>query len=826
MTRLAFALLVIIGAEHAQAEDYTFDASQLDGSAKNSDMALFNQGLQQPGTYSVDIVLNGETVDSGEVRFKLEKNAAGKPWLAPCLSVTQLARYGVKTDDYPALAANGGSADCANILAIPQAKALLDLNTQQLLLSIPQVALRPKPKGIAPRESWDDGITAFLLNYNASNIHTEYRSAAHSEENSWLQLQPGLNLGAWRIRNATSWQQSSDRPGHWQSSYIYASRGLYDLQSRLTLGQSNSSSEIFSGVPFTGVMLGSDDSMVPYNLRQFAPVVRGIARTQARVEVKQGGYVIYNQTIAPGPFALNDLAVNAGGGDLNVTVWETDGSPQTFTVAYQTPAIALHQGYFKYNLMAGRYRPTDPTAAKAPVVQATLMYGLPWNLTAYGGVQNAQHYNALSLGIGLSLGYWGSLSVDDTRARSQRQGKDWQQGSNWRIRYSNQLNATGSSFSLASSQYASSGYSTLSSVLDSYHRAGNGDAGANSNIRSSTDIALSQTLGEYGNLSLNASRTQWRGRSGHDDSWGLSYSTIIQGVSLTLNWSQSKACGREGESSRQQITSIGLSMPLSRWLGGNMNASWQMTSPSQGGESQTAGLSGQTFDRQLTWNVQQRYQAGSQPQERNNSTLQATWNGAYGQLGANYSYSQTSRQTGVNLAGGMIIHRHGVTFSQPLSDTVALVEAPGAAGVALYSWPGVKTDYRGYTTASGIGAYQENEVSLDPTQLPDNAEVLQTDKKVVPTQGAVVEARYKTRIGARALVQLTGAAIPFGAAVTVEDQPGGAGLIDDKGQAYLTGLPASGRLTVKWGDQQCHMDYQLPHRKGPGGLYQLSGVCR
>lgn len=284
-------------------------------------------------------------------------------------------------------------------------------------------------------------------------------------------------------------------------------------------------------------MLGSDGTMVPYNLRQFAPVVRGIARTQARVEVKQGGYVIYNQTVAPGPFVLNDLAVNAGGGDLKVTLWETDGSPQTFTVAYQAPAIALYQGYFRYNLMAGRYRPVDPTTAKTPVVQTTLMYGLPWNLTVYGGVQNAQYYNALSLGMGISLGHWGSLSVDDTRERSQRQGDEWQQGSNWRIRYSNQFNATGSLFSLASPQYVSSGYNTMANVLDNYRRGESRHGEASSSMRSSTDIELSQPLGEYGSLSLNASQTQWRGRPGHDNAWGLSYGTIVHGVSLTLNCS-------------------------------------------------------------------------------------------------------------------------------------------------------------------------------------------------------------------------------------------------------------------------------------------------
>lgn len=484
MTRLTLALLLMMSTEDMRAEEYTFDALQLDGAARNSDISLFNQGLQQPGTYNVDVVLNNEVIDNGDINFQLKKDVAGKRWLAPCVSVAQLARYGIKTDDYPALASNSDIDGCANILAIPHSKVLLDLSNQRLLLSVPQIALRPKPKGIAPLESWDDGIKAFLLNYNASHTHTEYHAGTtYRFENNWLQLQPGLNLGAWRIRNAINWQQSNHESGRWQSSYVYATRGLYNLQSRLTLGQSSTNSEIFPSVPFTGVMLGSDESMVPYNLRQFAPIVRGIARTQARVEVKQDGYVIYNQVVAPGPFALNDLAVNASGGDLKVTVWETDGSPQTFTVTYQTPAIAVHQGYFKYNLMVGRYRPPHWGYTKEPILQGTLIYGLPWNLTAYGGVQNARHYEALSLGMGLSLGRWGSLSVDNTYARSQRQREKWQQGSNWRIRYSNQFDATGSSLSFTHSQYASSGYNPLADVLDSYRGNRNWHGGANRGMR-------------------------------------------------------------------------------------------------------------------------------------------------------------------------------------------------------------------------------------------------------------------------------------------------------------------------------------------------------
>ncbi|EDT2620148.1 fimbria/pilus outer membrane usher protein [Salmonella enterica subsp. enterica] len=66
---------------------------------------------------------------------------------------------------------------------------------------------------------------------------------------------------------------------------------------------------------------------------------------------------------------------------------------------------------------------------------------------------------------------------------------------------------------------------------------------------------------------------------------------------------------------------------------------------------------------------------------------------------------------------GIVIHHHGVTLVQPLQGSVALVEAPGASGVPVGGWPGVKTDFRGDTTVGNLNVYQENTVSLDPSRL-------------------------------------------------------------------------------------------------------------
>lgn len=73
-------LLFIAGVVHcANAHAYTFDASMLGDAAKGVDMSLFNQGVQQPGTYRVDVMVNGKRVDTRDVVFKLEKDGQGTP---------------------------------------------------------------------------------------------------------------------------------------------------------------------------------------------------------------------------------------------------------------------------------------------------------------------------------------------------------------------------------------------------------------------------------------------------------------------------------------------------------------------------------------------------------------------------------------------------------------------------------------------------------------------------------------------------------------------------------------------------------------------------
>lgn len=844
-SRLALAIggVLLIGA-NAQAANYTFDTKQLGVAGQGVDVSLFEQGGQLPGTYLVDIVVNGNQVDSRDVVFSLVKDADGKQTLQPCLSVDALSNYGVRVEDYPALGASG--AQCARLAAIPQAHTDFRFNNQQLLVSVPQVAMRPKLVGIAPQSRWDDGMPALLLNYRANANRSEYRgNYANDNSNSqYVQLDPGLNLGAWRLRNSTTWQKNGHASSKWQTVYTYAERGLNDWKSRLTLGERYTPSEVFDSVPFRGVMLATDDNMVPYNQRAYAPVIRGIARTQARVEVKQNGYTVYSNTVAPGPFALTDLTATGGGGDLEVTVYETDGKPQVFSVPYNTPAISLREGYLKYSVMGGTYRSSQSAVHKSGMGQATLMYGLPWNLTGYAGLQEAQHYQAGTLGMGVSLGEWGSVSVDGTWSHGQRKSYDMENGGRWRVRYSKMVPETNTSLSVTNA-HSSQKYNTLSEVLDSY-RSDEGWLylpGSNgvyyyytdgNRSKNRTSMTLSQSMGTWGNLNLNGTREEYWNHPGHNDSYGISYGFGIQGASISLGWTKSKIVDMDGARRNDRVTSLMVSVPLDRWLSSSsaesnsINATYQLTSPSRGGNTQEAGLNGDAFSRRLHWDVRQRYRSGDGGGDHNESALNLNWDGAYGQVGANYSYSRSSRQMGGSLAGGVVVHPHGVTLGQTLGSTVALIEAPGASNVPVGGWPGVSTDFRGYATLGYMSPYQENTVSLDPASLPANAEITQTDSRVVPTSGAVVAAKFATRVGGRALMTLTqpdGHPVPFGALAMLAGQNVGAGVVGEGGQVYLTGLPDEGVLNVQWAGQQCSVSYRLPADKGVAGVYTMTGQC-
>ncbi|MCK6872375.1 fimbria/pilus outer membrane usher protein [Enterobacter roggenkampii] len=828
---IAFALAGSM--QNAMARDYfNPDLVELDNpqNGGKADLAAFEAGSQAPGTYHVDVILDNELVDTRDIEFKTSGAPNDEGKLEPCLTVEQLKEWGVKTELFPALAVDNER--CANLHAIPSGSTEFQFGAQRLLISIPQAAISRQARGYVPPEQWDDGITAALLNYSLSGANNRSRNGSSDTSNTqYANLRPGINIGPWRLRNYTTWSRDEDGKDKWDSVYTYAQRAIVPLKAQMTLGDSTAPADVFDSMPFRGAQLASDDDMQPDSLKGYAPVVRGIARTNAQVIVRQNGYEIYQTYVAPGAFEITDMYPTGGAGDLQVTIKEADGSIQQFTVPFASLPVLQREGRFKYAVTGGQYRSYNSSVDKTPFAQITGIYGLPYGLTAYGGGQTSSHYQSVAAGMGKNMGDLGAVSVDVIQAWSTPQNLPSDSGQSWRARYSKNFVETGTNFAIAGYRYSTKGFYGMQEVLDSY-----GDNGVMQNRRRNRmELTMNQSLGgSLGSIMVSAVREDYWNSGRAMESWSLGYNNFWNGISYGLTYTSTRngtpgTYGNPTSYDKDRMVAFNISVPLDKFLPQTW-ANYSVNNSKNSGTTHTVGINGTALENNaLNWNVQQGYGSNNVGYSGN---VNGDYKGTYGEVTAGYSYDQNSERLNYGIQGGVIAHADGVTLSQPLGETNVLVKVPGAKGLTVRNQTGAKTDYRGYTTVNNVNVYRKNDIVIDPESMSDDVELDLTTRTVVPTRGAIVRAEYTANVGQRALFTLlrgNGQPIPFGAIVSVGGIKNSGFIVGDNGQVYLTGLGENVDLIAQWGegsDKQCKASYVLKPSDVKNNIAVVSTVCR
>ncbi|MCG7365052.1 fimbrial biogenesis outer membrane usher protein [Pantoea sp. ACRSH] len=776
--------------------------------AKSIDLSRFERGEQLPGTYRVQIWLNHEYVRTDNISF-VAINGLG---LAPELNRTILAQLGVRVSAFSKLAELPDSTIITNPGDfIPDAKASLDFDRQRLDISIPQSALENHARGQVDPARWDQGISALLLNYSF-NGSRNWTKQGGTDDQFYLNLQSGVNLGPWRLRNYSTAIKSGGKHNVSSVSTVL-SRDIQFLKGQFQVGESSTPGEIFDSFLFRGMQFYSDDTMLPESMRGFAPIIRGIARTNAMVTVKQNGYTVYQTYVAPGSFAIRDLYPTSSSGDLEVTVKEADGSEQRFVQPFSAVPVMLREGRLKYALSGGEYRTSKKGAQTPTFGMGTLAYGVSSRLTLYAGALGAENYLSGVVGAGVSFGELGSISADATLAESKLQdGKTTrQQGQSYRLQYSKTVTTTDTTVTLASYRYSTQGFYTFQEVNDY--------SSQRYNKRSRLQLNLSQSLSSWGSFYISAYQQDYWRRTGYERSISTGINTSISDISYSLGYTYSETPGYE---KKDQILAFSMQVPLSKWLPQSW-VSYSVNAQKNGPETHQVGLSGTALaDNNLSYSLQQGY-ASSGGEAR--SSVSGTYKGGYGTLSAGYNAGRDNRQFNFGLQGGVIAHKHGVTFSQPLGDTVALVEAPGASGLKVRNNPGVKTDWRGYAVVPYVSAYQENAVGIDTRSLGTETDIAESVVTVVPTRGAVVRASYKVATGYRALVKLlfNHKPVPFGAMVRVKNSDL-MSIVGNEGEVFLSGLNSSDAISVSWGQTSCQAKITFSPR--PDVIQHATATCR
>lgn len=788
LSALAFAISTASGVVYA--DDY-FNLSVLETETPLENTGaveayLRHNGLS-PGQYLTSIVWNEDRLDKRNLTYLLSKDNSA---LIPQFTKAELAELGVKVDAVAALQPLDDNAPVGDISEyIPGARYDFSPDTQVLQLRIPQQFRNTRLSGETNPANWDDGIPAIWSSYYFSGSHQQ--TDADSSRANWASLDSGVNIGPWRFRNTSNWGSDTG----WQSINTTLERDVKRLRSQFRAGQTSTNGELFDSVQMTGVTLETDTAMSPSGLQGFAPVVRGIANSDAKVTVKQNGYTIYQTNVSAGPFELRDLSQVTAGADLEVTVEEADGTQRSFIQASSSVPIMQREGALKYSVSAGKYR--DVNHGEEPAFgQATLIYGLPFGTTVYGGVLGASMYRAGLIGVGADLHRLGSFSLDLTQAQTafaDTRGKAT--GQSWRAQYAKDFPATDTTLTLASYRYSTSGFYTFQEALDQRNGGYDGNdmySYRNAyNRRSRLQLNVSQSLNGWGSVYANAWQQNYWGMSGRERSVSLGYSSSWHGANWSVNYSLTKTPSTRDD--RQ--FSLSLNIPLSRFLP-EAWATYNLTSSKTGTATHQVGINGSLLeDNNLTYNLQQNY---TRDNVGNGAYLSSRYRASMGDFSTSYSYQKNSKQWGYSAQGSVVGHSHGVTLGRSVQDAFAVVHITDGDNVKVESAQGIYTDAWGNAIVPTLTPYRRNTVTVN-THGRDDIDIQDAAVDTIPTRGAVVAADFSARAGKRALLTLTHhhGVVPFGAVLSME---GMTAIVGEGGEVYVTGLKGTQAFTVQWGD--------------------------
>lgn len=804
------------------SDEVEFNDQFLFDTGSHIDVSRFSTGNPiPPGTYKTQVILNNSSRLLTDVTF----NDTNSPQAVPCFTGKVLAQLGVKTDKLDLT-----SEACVDISTqFPQSGWSYDLGTQELTLTMPQIYVQKNSGGYVDPSLWDDGIPAAMFSYDLNGWHSE--NNGETSESAYAGLKYGANLGAWHLRAKGNLNWDDNNGSDYTSQDIYLQRDVTSLRSQLLVGDSFTRGDTFDAFSIRGIRLYNDDRMLPGGVSTYAPVIRGVAKSNAKVTVTQSGNKIYETTVPPGPFEINDLSTTGYGSNLDVKIEEADGSIRTFSIPYSSVAQMLRPGYARWDIGAGKLN-DDGLIDTPKVGYLTGYYGLNNTFTGYAGLQYMDlGYTAGLLGVAMNTSA-GALAFDVTHSRTAIDGLESLVGQSYRLTWSKLIEESQTSFNIAAYRFSTEKYlslrdaATLNDNISHHRTLQKGDSADDEfmhfqRMKNQFQVNISQpvTFGgtSSGSLYINGSWQDYWNDSSSTSQYSMGYNDSF----LWANYSISVQRSYNEYGEKDDSIYFNLNIPLENLFGRNkrplgfstLNMSVNSNMKSDSNISTSAN--GNTDDSRFSYSVNT-----STNRSDGNTINQVGGYGSYnspvGPLSLSASVSDDkSRQYSANYSGGMVLHSGGITLAPGSigdSDTLALVHASGAKGAKLVSGDGRINGF-GYALQPYLSAYHQNTVGLNIDTMESDVEVKNTSTMVVPRSGAIVKVNFETNEGRSLLIELQrtdNGFIPLGADVQNE-QGQSVGTVGQAGMAYVRGISNSSQLRVIWGagkEGRCTVHYQ------------------
>jgi outer membrane usher protein len=559
-----------------------------------------------------------------------------------------------------------------------------------------------------------------------------------------------------------------------------------DTLTHLTIGDTINIVPSFGRpVRLGGIEYASDFSLRPDLDTRPLPAFFGQSAVPATVDVFSGAARVYQQSVAPGPFEINNLPVISGEGTATIVTRDVLGRETTQTLSFYTGDELLAPGLQSYAVDLGFLRTRyglDNLGYDAPLASLSYRRGISDTLTLQSHGEVAPGLGLMSGGGDVALGSLGIIGGDVAFSGGDHGGG---------LLLSLNANARTGPFNLfASGQSASSGYRDLASI----------DAGGFAPPRQRFQVGMAIGLVPYGTLGL---------------SWiGSKYAGVAANAYLSASWTTSFPSGMFiaatalQDLGRQQFSAqISIGIPI----GGRGLAS--VSAANDNGKLSGLGLYDSPADPDggFGYRLLGGYQQGGRGE------ADATYVGHNFGADGGISVQGDAPAIRADLNGALIAMNGSVFATHDPGGAFALVET-GDSHVRIYRenrLQGVSDD-DGRALLVGLTPYVPNHISIDPRDFSFDTLVEKTDQLVAPRNGAGTLVDFTPSSYHSLVAQMTRGVdlpTPLGATVMLDGQSEPM-LVGHGGEIFIPHFDKPVGADVDLGASRCRIYITPGERKG------------
>ncbi|WP_202743780.1 fimbria/pilus outer membrane usher protein [Acinetobacter calcoaceticus] len=711
---------------------YSFDARSLFG-RQNQDVDLDyvkqTNGVAV-GEYSLNTSINNERA-LGQLNLKFDHLDASSTAVL-CIDEQLLQRLDLRQEILEKLQKK----DCLLIKDLSP-DAYYDLNMADLTLnfSLPLTIINQRPRGYIAPESFDKGVTSAFVGYDF-NRYSSKSEGRDETTNNYLSLRGGLNLGRFNYRHAGSFQSNGEDLTSYRSYLNTISTDVLPLNARVTGGDFSTQTYGVESASIRGLQLASDLSMLPSSQRSYAPLIRGVANTNALVSVFQNGNKIYERTVPAGDFEFNDLTAG-NSGDLTVQITENGGEKRSFIVPMQGNMNLIRVGQLNYSVASGRYQLGDKLT-DTYVGQLSGEYGLSNYLSLYSGANITKEFQNYLLGLGHS-NRLGGFRFDLEHSRASLAERD-QMGQKYKLGY--QFTHSPANLSLyASAQYQDRKFLSLANTmsLKNYEDLDQDQLDnffLSYNLKQQLNFSVTKGFekAELGNVSFSVLKSDFWNSAQDYTQYSLNYNNSWHKLNYSLGYSQSDRRSFASNNNKEQQFSLSLTMPLS-WgkRPASLYSNVQHSNTAGRPTSASVGMSGTAGENnQIGYGLSTSHNWSDNTDRNSSISANVNYKLPSVSLGAVVGTSDQQTQYGFSARGALVAHPHGVTATNEISDTYAIIHAKGAKGASVMNAWGSKVDYFGNAIYSNLSPYMNNTISINTKDLDMDLSLKSNQSQVIP----------------------------------------------------------------------------------------------